>query len=166
MLWILYFIIHLCHSQNQILIFCPDDFVLLHGERRGGAALPKCVWRILLTDELQDGSHHLASCCSSCSWLPTSAQGPSDETKLWNLPARGRKQVVETTQSWGILISYRVKIRIRALQNNFQVTLCHTLLWWAEGLAQQYENWHNWVWFKGLHVAEFMDKAAWIWLKR
>lgn len=80
---------------------------------------------------------------------------PWEEAGGWNL-----------TQSWGILISYRVKIRIRALQNNFQVTLCHTLLWWAEGLAQQYENWHNWVWFKGLHVAEFMDKAAWIWLKR
>lgn len=70
-------------SKKQILTFCPDAFVLLHGQRRGGGALPECVCRIPLTDGLQDGSHHSVSCCSSCSWLPTSALGPSNETKLW-----------------------------------------------------------------------------------
>lgn len=79
-------------KKPQILTFYPDAFVLLHGQRRGGAFLPECVWRILLTDGLQDGSHYSASYCSCCSWLPASAQGPTDETKLSiSLPVGGSR---------------------------------------------------------------------------
>lgn len=121
------------------------------------------------------------SVCGEFSWLMVSkmdftillppvpdfllSTGPHCWDKALNLPARGRKQVAETYLS---LEASSCPVDSKWGFGHHSITSshsCHALLWWAEGLVQQHENWHNRVWFQGFHVAEFTDKAAWIWLK-